>query len=194
MVDGSETGTSFRQALGFMDAGFKLHDTMIYEKNSASFPARASSQRYSQIFEYMFVFCKGKIRTDISLLKDKSNKYAGMGSWGTISHYGKDGQRVRSGKKIVNVPDFSLRNNIWKYSTAVGKAFGHPAVFPERLATDHILSWSVEDDLVYDPFMGSGTTAKAAVELGRRWIGSEISAEYCRIVEGRLKGVTGTLL
>lgn len=82
---GSESGTSFRQALYFKECGFNLHDTMIYEKNSSSFPAARTSKRYTQIFEYMFVFCKGKIRNDISLLCDKPNKWAGHTNWGGIT-------------------------------------------------------------------------------------------------------------
>ena len=182
-VDGGETGTSFRQALHFMDLGFKLHDTMIYEKNSSSFPARPDSKRYTQIFEYMFVLSKGRIRDDITLIADKRNKWAGHQNWGKLTHYEKDGVVSGEKEKINPVPEFSLRNNIWKYSTAVGDSMGHPAVFPEKLAEDHILSWSVEGDLVYDPFMGSGTTAKMAAANRRSWIGSEISAEYCGIIQ-----------
>ena len=183
-VDGSETGTSFRQALRFMDLGLKLHDTMIYEKNSSSFPASSESKRYTQIFEYMFVFCKGRIRGDISLLKDKRNKWAGATNFGKNTQYGKDG-KVET-EDIKPVPEFSLRTNIWWYVTGFNDRTGHPAVFPEKLAEDHILSWSVENDVVYDPFMGSGTTAKMAVMNRRRWIGSEISGEYCRMIDERM--------
>lgn len=193
-VNGSETGTSFKQALRFMEVGFKLHDTMIYEKNSSSFPARPDSKRYTQIFEYMFVFCKGKIRDDITLIADKRNKWSGHQSWGVVTYYKKNGELDARDRKISPVPEFSLRNNIWKYSTAVGESFGHPAVFPEKLAEDHILSWSNPGDLVYDPFMGSGTTAKMAMVNGRRWIGSEISGEYCKIIQRRLSNVQVNLL
>ena len=185
-IDGSETGTSFRQALHFMDLGLKLHDTMIYEKNSSSFPARPDSLRYTQIFEYMFVFCKGRIRDDIMLLKDKPNKWAGSQSWGNVTYYKKNGDKDIRNKKISPVPEFSIRNNIWKYTTATDVSFGHPAIFPEKLAEDHILSWSNPGDLVYDPFLGSGTTAKMAIKNNRRWIGSEISEEYCKILKDRL--------
>ena len=194
-LDGGETGTSFRQALHFMELGFKLHDTMIYEKNSSSFPARPDSKRYTQIFEYMFVFCKGKIRDDIKLIADKPNKWAGHQSWGDVSYYKKDGKKDLRGKKISPVPQFSLRNNIWKYSTALDKGTGHhPAVFPEKLAEDHILSWSNPGDLVYDPFMGSGTTARMAIANDRHWIGSEISAEYCEIIRSRIENVQVNLI
>ena len=186
-IDGSETGTSFRQALHFMELGLKLHDTMIYEKNSSSFPARPDSKRYTQIFEYMFVFCKGRIRDDIVLLKDKPNIWAGHQNWGKLSSYGKDGYSEKVEKKINPVPEFSMRNNIWKYTTSMDDGTGnHPAIFPEKLAEDHILSWSNPGDLVYDPFMGSGTTAKMAIKNNRRWIGSEISEEYCKIIKDRL--------
>lgn len=172
---GSESGTSFRQALYFKECGFNLHDTMIYEKNSSSFPAARTSKRYTQIFEYMFVFCKGKIRNDISLLCDKPNKWAGHTNWGNNTQYDKDGN-LKQTNNIKPVPEFSLRNNIWKYSVGFNDKTGHPAVFPEKLAEDHILSWSKENDVVLDPFMGSGTTAKMSILNNRNYIGFEISS------------------
>ena len=168
-IKGSESGSSFRQALFFKDCGFKLHDTMIYEKNSPAYPARADSNRYTQIFEYMFVLAKGKAPSQ--LICDKPNKWAGHKDF--------------SGKLKNPVPDFSPRNNIWKYTTSFN-GVKHPAPFPEALARDHILSWSSEGQVVYDPFMGSGTTAVAAKQLGRHYVGSEVSKEYCDLIDKRL--------
>ena len=168
---GSETGTSFRQALYFKEIGFNLHDTMIYEKNSPAFPARANSNRYTQIFEYMFVFSKGKPKCN--LICDKPNKWAGHKDF--------------SGKLKNPVPDFSPRNNIWKYTTSFN-GVKHPAPFPEKLAEDHILTWSNPGDLVLDPMAGSGTTLRAAKKTGRNYIGIEISEEYCRTIEDSLQG------
>lgn len=176
-VNGGETGSSFRQALYFQNIGFKIHDTMIYEKNSSSFPARIDSQRYTQIFEYMFVFTKGKIRKDIKLIADKRNKWAGWTNWGQHSQYDAEGNRVKT-NNIKPIAEFSLRNNIWKYSVSFNDKTGHPAVFPEKLAEDHILSWSNEGDVVLDPFMGSGTTAKMAMLNNRKYIGFERNTGY----------------
>ena len=184
-VKGSETGTSFRQALGFMDVGFKLHDTMIYEKNTTAFPAKRNGNRYSQIFEYMFVFCKGNVKT-AHLICDKPNKWAGHTNWGKNTNRMKDGE-LKETTDIKPVPDFSPRNNIWKYN--VGKGFNssdkesheHPAIFPEQLAADHILSWTNEGDIVLDPFSGSGTTLKMAKKHKRHYIGIDISEEYCAL-------------
>jgi site-specific DNA-methyltransferase (adenine-specific) len=170
---GSESGSSFRQALFFMSLGFNLHDTMIFEKNSSTYPASKSGNRYSQIFEYMFVFSKEKPKT-ANLICDKPNKWAGHKDF--------------SGKLKNPVPDFSPRNNIWRYVTSFN-GVKHPAPFPEQLALDHVLTWSVEGDVVYDPFMGSGTTAKACVLTGRAWLGSEISKEYVEIAEKRLREI-----
>ena len=186
-MKGSETGTSFRQALGFIEGGFKLHDTMIYEKNTSSFPAQRKGKRYTQIFEYMFVFCKGKIKTG-NLICDKANKWAGHTNWGKNTQRGKNGE-LKKTKDIKPVPDFSPRNNIWKYN--VGKGFNssdneshkHPAIFPEKLAEDHILSWSNEGDVVLDPFLGSGTTCKMAKKNGRKYIGIDTSEEYCALAK-----------
>lgn len=177
-INGSETGTSFKQALYFKEIGFNLHDTMIYEKNSSTYPANSKSNRYSQIFEYMFVFSKGKIFTS-NLIKDKKNKWAGFKDF--------------SGKLKNKVPEYSPRNNIWKYVTSFNGIKGHPAVFPEQLAHDHIISWSNENDIVYDPFLGSGTTAKAAMASNRNYIGSEISSEYCEIIKKRLHNYENNL-
>jgi site-specific DNA-methyltransferase (adenine-specific) len=184
-TNGSESGTSFKQALYFKDIGFNLHDTMIYEKNSSAFPASRDSKRYTQIFEYMFVLSKGKIRDDIKLLCDKSNKWAGATNWGKATQYDKDGNLV-SAKDIKPCPDFSLRNNIWKYSVGFNDKTGHPAVFPEQLALDHILSWSNEGDVVLDCFMGSGTTGKMALKASRRFIGIEKVDAYFDIAKERI--------
>lgn len=185
--NGSESGNSFRQALMFMETGFKLHDTMIYEKNTSSFPARRDGNRYTQIFEYMFVFSKGKPKT-AHLICDKENKWAGHTNWGKNTQRGRDGDLVET-KDIKPVPQYSPRNNIWKYN--VGKGFNssdkeshsHPAIFPEKLAEDHILSWSNEGDTVLDPFCGSGTTCKMAKKNKRNYIGIDISQEYCTLTE-----------
>ena len=171
-LKGSETGSSFRQALYFNDIGFKIHDTMIFEKNSSTFPASAKSSRYTQIFEYMFVLSKGKAKGH--LICDKKNKWAGWTDYG--------------GTLKTPVPEYSPRTNIWKYITSYN-GVEHPAPFPESLARDHILSWSKEGDLVYDPFMGSGTTGKMAKLNGRSYIGSEISKEYWETCQARLREV-----
>lgn len=187
VVDGSETGSSFKQALYFKEIGFKLHDTMIYEKNSSSFPARLTSKRYTQIFEYMFVFVKGKIRNDIMLIADKRNKWAGWTNWGQKSQYDTEGN-LNKVSNIKPIPEFSLRNNIWKYNVSFNdKIVKHPAVFPEQLAEDCILSWSVEGDTVLDPFMGSGTTAKMALLNKRNYIGFELNEEYYNGILKRLE-------
>ena len=184
---GSESGTSFKQALYFKEVGFNLHDTMIYEKNTSSFPARRLGSRYTQIFEYMFVLSKGKPKTG-NLIADKENKWAGYTNFGKNTHRGKDG-KLKQSADIKPVPKFSPRNNIWRY--VVGKNYNssdkesheHPAIFPEKLAEDHILSWSNEGDIVLDPFVGSGTTCKMAKKHKRNYIGIDISEEYCELAE-----------
>ncbi len=181
-IDGSETGTSFRQALFFMSLGFNLHDTMIYQKHNFSNP---SSNRYHQIFEYMFVFSKGKPNT-FNALKDRPNVEAGkIGSWGKNTSRQVDGTMVERPRKVNT--EFGMRYNIWRMKTEMKPL--HPAPFPEQLAEDHIISWSNAGDLVYDPFLGSGTTAVCAKRLGRNYTGSEISTEYFEISEKRIANV-----
>ena len=178
-INGSETGTSFRQALHFMDCGFNLHDTMIWFKpNCFNF---GSNNCYKQSFEYMFVFSKGKPKT-INLIKDIPNASAGKVMKGGRIH--PDGSRDIVPNFVGS--EYKRRFNVWSINVSA-KTYGHPAVFPEQLAHDHILSWSNEGDAVLDPFMGSGTTCKMAQANNRNFIGIEISPEYCKIAEKRLR-------
>lgn len=182
-----ESGNSFRQALHFMSIGFKLHDTMIYLKDSISFP---ETTRYSQVFEYMFVFVKGKIKTH-NILKDRKNKHAGVKII-TGGERQTDGSILKRRRGNV-LKEFGSRFNVWEISTGYGKsskdkiAYKHPAIFPEKLVEGHILTWSNVGDLIYDPFMGSGTVAKMCLLTQRHYIGSEISSEYIEIINERLK-------
>jgi site-specific DNA-methyltransferase (adenine-specific) len=184
--NGSETGTSFRQALYFKELGFNLHDTMIYMKNNFSNP---SSNRYHQIFEYMFVFSKGKPKV-FNSIKDRKNVYGGqVGSWGKNTVRQKDGTMKENKKKIIQ--EYGQRYNIWQYKTSKNGqedevAYEHPAIFPIDLVKDHITSWTNEGDLVYDPFMGSGTTAKASILTNRNYVGSEIEQSYMDIINKRV--------
>lgn len=191
-VGGNKTLTSFRQALYFQEIGFNFYDNIIYEKNSSSFPQSKTSKRYSNIYEYCFVLTKGKIRQDITLLCDKPNKWAGHTNWGKMTCYNKGG-KVDGRKEFIDpVPEFSKRNNIWRYSTAVEKDKNtHPAQMPEKLAADHILSWSVEGDTVFDPFMGSGTTGKCALVNGRNFVGVELVEDYYKMSQERIKKYIG---
>lgn len=185
-VNGSETGTSFKQALYFKEIGFNLYDTMIWLKPS---PQAPTHERYYDVFEYMFVFSKGKPKT-LNLLKDRKNKSAGNVSQRETRSNKED--RKNTGRKRVVAP-YSRRFNVWEVSRG-GNKTDHPAVFPEKLANDHILSWSNPGDIVLDPFMGSGTTAKMAIQNNRSYIGFEISKEYCEIAEERLSSVQITLV
>lgn len=185
VISGSETGTSFKQALYFKDIGFNLHDTMIYEKNSCAFPARKDSKRYTQIFEYMFVLSKGTPKS-CHLIVDKKNKYAGQTNWGKLTYYHKNGDKDIRDKKIKVVPAYSPRNNIWKYTTSCDGNKNHPAVFPQMLAWDNIISWSNEGDVVLDCFMGSGTTGKMAIKANRKFVGIEKVDEYFNIAKEKI--------
>lgn len=182
-INGSETGTSFNQALYFKKTGFFLHDTMIYLKDGFAFP---EATRYQPIFEYMFVLSKGKPKT-FNPIKRK-NIY---GAITELEHERQKDGTVSANKMRYQLEDGNL-GNVWLYGTGYMKsckdkiAYKHPAQFPEQLAADHIYSWSNETDLVYDCFGGSGTTAKMAHTYKRNWIISEISPEYCEIAQKRI--------
>ncbi len=182
-VNGSETGTSFRQALHFIDVGFNLHDTMIWNKQNCS--SIGSMNRYENTFEYMFVFSKGKPKT-FNIIKDKPNKRAGEIQHGSIRQ--RDGSVKKTsnyGKKAIE--KFGRRSNIWDIFPAKSKKERlHPAPFPERLANDHIITWSNPCEVVFDPFMGSGTTGKMAVLNGRNFIGIELDDKYFEIAKRRI--------
>lgn len=184
-INGGESGTSFRHALYFMGIGFTLHDTMIYEKANFSMPQK---NRYHQIFEYMFVFSKGKPKTFNPII-DRKNVWVGYTNLGQNSVRLQDGSMhaLKHGKPIG---EFGKRFNIWRMNTIgqenMCKKNPHPAMFPSALARDHIISWSNEGDTVFDPFLGSGTTAIEAKKLKRNYIGVDISKEYCEMAEKRI--------
>lgn len=185
-IKGSETGTSFKQALYFKEIGFSLHDTMIYSKPPRG--ACGNNKGYWQTFEHMFILSKGKPKT-INLIHDRKNKESRKGGNGT--------KRLESGElkniKMGGYGEYGRRTNVWEYAIGKGHstkdeiAFKHPAIFPEQLANDHIISWSNEGDTVLDPFMGSGTTGKMALLNGREFIGIELDTEYFKIAEKRIK-------
>lgn len=190
-ITGSETGTSFKQALFFKECGFNLFDTMIYLKPPRG--AVGNNNTYWQSFEYMFVLCKGKPKT-INLIKDRENKEARKGDNGT--------KRLQNGNllqlKRGGYGEFGRRTNVWEYRVGKGHsasdefAYSHPAIFPEKLAQDHITTWSKPGDVIYDPMMGSGTVAKMCILEGRKFIGSEINKEYCKIANKRIASVVNS--
>lgn len=172
-IKGSETGTSFKQALYFKEIGFNLHDTMIYAKQN---PVPYHHNRYNPQFEYMFVLSKGVPKTFNPIQENtkgfKTGKY-----------------RYPDGSlKVANTPiikETKMLNNIWYYVVG-GKGNNHPASFPEKLSEDHIVSWSNEGDIILDPMAGSGTTLKMAKKNNRNYVGIEISPEYIDIINKRL--------
>lgn len=188
-IKGSETGTSFKQALHAMDCGFNLHDTMIYAKSNC-YAHDPRNKRYKQAFEYMFIWSKGKPNT-YNEIKDKPNKHAGKVISGTKGRNA-DGEKRKLKPQVI--APFQARFNMWEYTTGASvskykEAFKHPAIFPEQLAHDHIISWSNEGDTVLDPFLGSGTTGSEALALNRKFIGIELDPEYFEIAKERVDSI-----
>lgn len=181
--DGNESGTSFKQALYFKEIGFNLFDTMIYFKQGFSNP---SANRYHQVFEYMFILSKGKPKT-FNPIKDRINRWEK--TFGRNTSRNKNGE-LKEVKRKIRFGKYGMRYNIWGYHTGFNsKKYTekeHPAIFPDNLAYDHIISWSNEGDVVLDPMCGSGTTCKMAKLTKRNFIGIETSQEYCKIAEDRL--------
>ena len=199
-VDGSETGTSFRQALHFKDVcGLRLHDTMIYEKTGIAFASGKNSVRYSQAFEYCFILSKGKPKT-VNIIMDKPNKWAGSTSWGKARSRKKTGELDIREHKTNPIKEFGARNNIWRIKNCGGfgqsnkESYKHPATMPEELARGHIQTWTNEGDLVLDPFMGSGTTAQVSLEENRNFIGFEIDDTYYQMCKDRVAPMLDNLI
>jgi len=188
-INKNKSLTSFRQAIYFQEIGFKIYDILIYEKTGTGPP---HPNRYFNAFEYMFVITKGDIKT-VNLLKDKLNKWGGKYTFSNVTRREKDGTLTDKGKKLIN--KYGVRTNIWKYtngksfSTKDNIAYNHPAIFPEKLVRDNIRSWSNDGDVILDPMCGSGTTCKMAKILGRKYIGIDISEEYCEIARNRIKAI-----
>lgn len=184
--DGSETGSSADQAKHFRSIGLRQHDTMIYYKNGMSFP---ESNRYYPVWEYMYIFSKGQPKTR-NLIADRKTNHGGAKKTSRMERQ-PDGT-IRRPEREFEVSEYSVRYNIWTIDAGYMKttkdvsAYDHPAIFPEALARDHIVTWSNEGDIVLDPFSGSGTTAKMAKHNGRRFIGIEINPEYVEISKKRL--------
>lgn len=186
---GSESGTSFKQALYFKELGFNLHDTMIYHKDNP--PPTGGANRYYSAFEYMFVFCKGKPKTFNPIIVPRRNKWNDKRTTRVrgVSR-DKNGEFI---KKEVPIKTEVKKQNVWTYVVSGGAsstdkiAHKHPAIFPEKMAEDHILSWSNESDVILDPFMGSGTTAKMAKINNRNYIGFEVSEEYVSLANERVE-------
>lgn len=180
-INGSETGTSFRQALFFKRIGFNLHDTMIYQKNN---PMPINGNRYTNCFEYMYVLSKNKPKS-VNLMHEKSIHF---GKINTGTNYDKNGMLRRKSGHGNPYKEHKVKNNIWGYNNTGNEDCSgmHPAIFLEALANDHILSWSNEGDTVLDPFLGSGTTGKMAIRNNRNFIGFEKVEKYYTMAEKRI--------
>ena len=188
-VNGSKSGNSMRQALHFLELGFYLHDEMVYQKNGPAYP---STNRYYQVWEKMYIFSKG-VPVTFNPLKDRKNRWAGQ-KWSKKRTRRKvDGTLTESPWSADQGGEYGVRFNVWKYNVGAGYsssddfAHDHPAIYPEALANDHILTWSNPGELVLDPMCGSGTTLKMAKINGRQFLGYDISEEYCELSRKRIE-------
>ena len=189
-IKGSETGTSFKQALFAMECGFNLHDTMIYQKDNP--PPVGGSNRYYSHFEFMFVFSKGPPSIFNPIKAKRRNKWNDKRTE-RYKGFVRDKNGEFSKKKVSLTGDVKI-GNIFKYVVGGGNSveYGvkHPAAFPQKLAVDHVLSWSNKDSIVFDPFMGSGTTAIACLLEGRSFVGCELDEDYFKATQSRFDDQT----
>jgi len=179
-IKGSETGTSFKQALYFKEIGFNLHDTMIWRKPNPT--PMVKCKRYWNAFEYMFIFSKGKPNVCNYIMEECKTSGRKSTTFKQISKgTGENIEKNRFTKEL------KIKMNVWDYTLGFRNTEGHPATFPKQLAQDHIVSWSNKNNIVLDPMFGSGITLKMAKKLNRKYIGYEINKEYCKIVQQRLE-------
>ena len=182
-INGGRTLTSFRQGIFFQEIGFNMHDVMIYQKKNTPFMRRNA---YTNAYEFMFVLSKGKPKVFNPLMEKTARK----GYERLVHNKGPDAVNKKVLKELKKE---KTKTNIWRYAvglhgtTSDKVAFKHPAVFPEKLVADHILSWTNKGDLVFDPMCGSGTTCKMALVNDRNYIGVDISSEYVKITKKRLE-------
>ena len=186
-VEGDESGSSFTQALYFKEIGFKLNDTMILQNTGFSVPSFQKAGRYHQVFQYMFVFGKGYVKT-FNPLKDRQNRNVGQNH----HRYRRNkNDEMQTEKPIYTITNYGMRFNVWTMTmnsngTNDNIFSKHSGIMAEALAEDLIKSWSNEGDLILDPFAGSGTTLKAAHQLNRKWVGIEINPDYVQLAKKRL--------
>lgn len=188
-AQGGKSLTSFRQGLFFQELGFRMHDVMIYQKKNTPFMRRNA---YTNCYEFMFVLSKGAPAT-FNPLRVKT---ARSGFEMLVHNKGPDGINKKTRAELKRE---KTKNNVWQYAVGLGGttkdriAFQHPAVFPEQLAADHILSWTNPGDVVFDPMCGSGTTCKMAHMHRRVWLGVDVSEEYVAIARQRLQAAGAKL-
>lgn len=189
--NGSETGTSMRQALRFMELGLRLHDTMIYEKRNPM-PTSRTARRYHQAWEYVFCLSKGTPETfnPIMVPTKHGHARANMRHRGRNGNTGYNKTKRNSHTKVRNIFTYTIGGG---HTTADREAHGHPALMPERMAEDQILTWTNPGDTVFDPFNGAGTSGKMAVKNHRNYIGTEVSREYCDLSRLRIGRILTTM-
>jgi site-specific DNA-methyltransferase (adenine-specific) len=182
--------TSFRTVLDWCDnIGFKLFECVIYRKYG---PEGAWwRNRFRVDHEYMPIFLKGNRPNyfDKEPLKIPS-KHGGKVMTGSGSRR-TDGKTNHAVTRMINPT--KCRGTVWDYLMAGDKdpiKRKHPAPFPDQIPKDFIGCFCPPGGIVLDPFMGCGSTAMAALALGRRFIGFEISPEYCSLAEERMKTFT----
>jgi site-specific DNA-methyltransferase (adenine-specific) len=161
------------------------HETLIFAKKTTT-PGK--TKKYKNSHEYIFVFTKQKINTKNLILRKTKN----FGLKKVFHSKHNDTTKAKYSHDSVIFHDHSVHNNVffynvgWNHSYKDNLACKHSAVMNIQLAKDLVYSYSNKEDLVFDPFGGSGTTAIAAKTLGRNFVLTEISDEYCKLSNERI--------
>ncbi len=154
-----------------LEAGFFMRGEIIWQKSRGANGNCAwgswrspSNPVVRDIHEYCLVFSKGRF------------------------------DRVRRGETTIGAEDFMANTlSIWEIAAESAARVQHPAPFPVELPRRFIELYTYLDELVLDPFMGSGSTAVAAVETGRRYVGYELNPEYAEAAERRIAAARAVL-
>ena len=192
--DFAKSLTSFRTIVDWCDnIGFRLFECVIYRKHGSE--GAWWTKRFRVDHEYIPLFLKGDRP---QYFNKEPLKIASKHGGKTMSGSGNrrtDGKTTATVRFVINTT--KCRGTVWDYLMAGDKnpiKRKHPAPFPDAIPLDVIQCFCPPDGLVLDPFMGSGSTAVAAVNLGRRYVGFEISDEYCKLAEQRLAETSPMLL
>ena len=182
-----KTLTSFKMIIDWCDnIGFKLFETVIYKKHGGE--GAWWTKRFRVDHEYMPIFLKGERPQYFNKEHLKiPSKHGGKTMTGCATRL-TNGKTLKSKKVTINL--MKCRGTLWNYTTCGDGSrlkHQHPATFPNKIPFDFIECFCPKKGVVIDPFIGSGTTALAAIELERNYIGFDISKEYCDLAKKRIK-------
>jgi len=156
-----------------LELGFLMRGEIIWDKAASASSSTAwgswqsaSNPTLRDVHEYILVFSRGNFRRDPSELKGKRED------------------------TITKEEFLEFTKSVWAFPTESARRIGHPAPFPLELPYRCIQLYTFSNEIILDPFMGSGQTALAALKSGRHYVGYELNEEYLTLAENRVHSRT----